>query len=128
MGQIGLAGRPVTVADIQRYIAVHHVGAIMASQVPWEWILKIRAAVGSRGMQQGYVRLFRLAASGQPGGRPGSLSDQAGKLAGLAHRPPHNPRRHGRQQGELGRHHRLAKHHRAHQPAQHRATGKRTSR
>lgn len=130
MGQIGLAGRPVTVADIQRYIAVHHVGAIMATQVPWEWILKIRAAVGSRGMQQGNVRLFRLAATVQPKGRPGSLSGQARRLAGPAHRPPHNPPgRHGRQQGELGRNHRAHQSaHRARQPAQQRATGKRTSR
>ena len=60
MGQIGMIGQQVTVADIRHYIAVHHVGAIVATQVPWEWILKIRAAVGSRGMEQGGVRVFRL--------------------------------------------------------------------
>ncbi len=143
MGQVGKIGQQVTAADIRNYIAVHHVGAIMTSQVPWDWILKIRAAVGSRGMNpQGHVRLFRLADpfSLPPGPVRSPVRQES--WFGAAHRLPHlppgrpgrphrraRPHRPARPKGKLGQ-----PHHRARLPASraalrraHRPTGKRRS-
>jgi hypothetical protein len=72
MGQVGPT---VTADEIRNYVVAHHVGAIIASQVPWEVILKVRAAVGSRGMKQGHAVVFRLydpnKAQPGPAGLPG---------------------------------------------------------
>ena len=100
MGQVGPA---VTAADISNYIAVHHVGTIIAAQVPWDVILKVRAAVGSRGMKQGNALVFRLTVpfSG-PGGQVRRLAPAKGSLVGSQRR--------------LAQHgHRAQRHHRQHQ-------------
>jgi hypothetical protein len=100
MGQVGPA---VTAADISNYIAVHHVGTIIAAQVPWDVILKVRAAVGSRGMKQGHAVVFRLTVpfSG-PGGQVRRLAPAEGSLVG--------PQRRLAQHGQ-----RAQRHHRQHQ-------------
>jgi hypothetical protein len=93
---IGQVGPAVTVADIRNYVAAHHVGAIIATQVPWDVVLKIRAAVGSRGMKQEHAIVFRIA-------------DPFDRWPDAAHRPPHRP---ARPDGRSGR-----QHHRAHRAA-----------
>ncbi len=93
---IGQVGPAVTVADIRNYVAAHHVGAIIATQVPWDVVLRIRAAVGSRGMKQEHAIVFRIA-------------DPFDRWPDAAHRPPHRP---ARPDGRSGR-----QHHRAHRAA-----------
>jgi len=84
---IGQVGPAATVTDIRNYLAAHHVGAIIAAQVPWDVILKVRAAVGSRGMKQQHAIVFRLA---DPfGRRPASAHRRArpnGRLGRQQHR------------------------------------------
>jgi len=102
---IGQVGSAVTVADIRNYVAAHHVGAIIATQVPWDVVLRIRAAVGSRGMKQEHAIVFRIA-------------DPFDRWPDAAHRPPHRPARpDGRSSRQHHRAHRAAArhaHHRVH--------------
>ena len=123
MGQVPASA---TTADIQHYIAVHHIGAILTAQTPWPVILKIREAVGSRGMRpQGRMRLFRLSdpfgLQAGPAGQPGGL----GSWAGAAHRlPPRPAGQHGRPNGRLGhRAHRRRLAHQRHRAANHQRRG-----
>ncbi len=102
MGQVGPA---VTAADISNYIAVHHVGTIIAAQVPWDVILKVRAAVGSKGLKQGHAMVFRLTVPFTgPGGQVRRLAPAEGSLVGPQRRLAQHRHR-------ARRHH---QHHRAH--------------
>ena len=118
MGQVPASA---TTADIQHYIAVHHVGAILTAQTPWPVILKIREAVGSRGMRpQGRMRLFRLA---DPfGSQSAPVRGRAGRKAWPGR---HTGRRATRRGGPAIRTASYAgigsgRHHRAHRQPQHR--------
>jgi len=77
---IGQVGPAVTVTDIRNYVAAHHVGTIIATQVPWDVILKVRAAVGSNGMKQEHAIVFRL--TDRSTGSPTRRTAWTGRTAG----------------------------------------------
>jgi hypothetical protein len=88
---IGQVDATDSIADIRNFLAVHRVGAVMVSDVPWQVVLDMRAATGHWGIHLLHLRLFLLgrrftdpALAHQPIRRIGSLPQPSRRVSSPA--------------------------------------------